>query len=68
MYYQFVNTTRNINDYTCKRNIKINGILSLIDVIINENDWNSNDVIMGFPIIKNNPVLRYQDGDFQLKL
>lgn len=66
-YYQFVNVTKNLNNLD-DINIKNIGILSLFDSIIQFNNWKKSDVIMAFPIKKNNPIFRYSCGDIELKM
>lgn len=67
-FYRFVNVTKNVDDYSGKTNIQNVGMLSLFESVISTNGWNEQDVIMAFPEIKENPILRYAGGDIEMKI
>lgn len=67
-FYYFVNVTKNISDFAGKTNIKNVGIMSLFESVINANNWDSKDAIMAFPDQSDdNPIMRYENGDFEFK-
>lgn len=66
-FYYFVNVSKNIDDFSGKTDIRDIGIVSLFEAIADANNWDSGDIIMAFPDKNNDPTMRYQNGDLELK-
>lgn len=66
-YYQFTNTTLNIEEEQTINILNI-GIISLFKSIIKQNNWSLNDKIIAIPIVKENPIFMFINGDLEVKM